>query len=278
VENRVEWVLLFLVGIAAGTLGSLVGLGGGIIVVPALIYLGTFIPTIGEISPQVAVGTSLIVVIFTGLSSTLAYMKYKTVDYKSGLLFFIGSGPGGIVGAFVNKSMDVQSFSLYFGIFMIMVSIILMVRGKIKPIKATEGKYHYSRSFINDEGVESNYGFNPMIALPIAFIVGFISGLFGVGGGSLMVPAMILLFLFPPHIAVATSMFMIFLSAITSSIAHISLGNVNWLLTLVLVPGAWLGAMLGAKINTRLKGNTVINLLRIILIILGIRLIFQGFN
>lgn len=273
-----EWVLLFLIGIAAGTLGSLVGLGGGIVVVPALIYLGTFIPHLGDITPQVAVGTSLIVVIFTGLSSTLAYMKYKTVDYKSGLLFFIGSGPGGIVGAFVNKTMDVQSFSLYFGIFMIFISIILMVRGKIKPFKASEGKYHYKRSFMNDEGIESYYGFNPIISLPIAFIVGFISGLFGVGGGSLMVPAMILLFMFPPHIAVATSMFMIFLSAITSSIAHISLGNVNWLLTLVLVPGAWLGAMLGAKINTKLKGNTVINLLRIILIILGLRLIFQGMN
>lgn len=273
-----EWVLLFLVGIVAGTLGSLVGLGGGIVVVPALIYLGSIIPSFGDISPQLAVGTSLIVVIFTGLSSTLAYMKYKTVDYKSGLLFFIGSGPGGVVGAFVNKAMDVQTFSLYFGIFMIFISIILMVRNKIKPMKTSENKYHYKRTFMNEEGMEIYYGFNPFIALPIAFLVGFISGLFGVGGGSLMVPAMILLFMFPPHIAVATSMFMIFLSAITSSIAHIGLGNVNWLLTLVLVPGAWVGAMLGAKINTKLKGNTVISLLRIILIILGARLIFQGLN
>ena len=270
-----EWIFLLLVGLAAGTLGSLVGLGGGIIVVPALIYLGSFIPGLDNLSPQVAVGTSLIVVIFTGLSSTLAYMKHKTVDYKSGLFFFIGSGPGSIIGAFINKSMNVQSFSLYFGLFMILVSIILMVRGKIKPLKL-RSKYNYMRNYKNENGLETSYGFNPFVALPISFVVGLISGLFGVGGGSLMVPAMILLFMFPPHIAVATSMFMIFLSAVTSSVAHISLGNVHWLLTLVLVPGAWFGGAFGAKINTRLKGHTVITLLRVILIIIGLRLIYQG--
>ena len=270
-----EWIFLLLIGMFAGTLGSLVGLGGGIIVVPALIYLGSFITYLEDLTPQVAVGTSLIVVIFTGLSSTLAYMKHNTVDYRSGLIFFIGSGPGGIVGAFINKSMNVQSFSLYFGLFMILVSTILMVRGKIKPIKL-ESKYNFRSYYTNDKGLEISYGFNPFVALPISFLVGLISGLFGVGGGSLMVPAMIILFMFPPHIAVATSMFMIFLSALTSSVAHISLGNVQWLLTLVLVPGAWLGGTLGAKINTRLKGNTVITLLRLILIIIGIRLIYQG--
>ena len=73
-----------------------VGLGGGIIIVPLLIGLHS-------LSPQLAVGTSMVTVVFTGLSSTLTYMKHKRVDYKSGLILFIGSGPGGIIGSWANK-------------------------------------------------------------------------------------------------------------------------------------------------------------------------------
>ncbi|MED3120922.1 sulfite exporter TauE/SafE family protein, partial [Bacillus thuringiensis] len=97
--------------------------------------------------------------------------------------------------------------------------------------------------------------------------------LFGIGGGALLVPAMMLLFAFPAHIAVATSMFIVFLSAIVSSATHISLGNVSWIYALILIPGAWIGGKIGAYINTKLSGNAVINLLRITLIILGTRLI-----
>lgn len=87
-----EWIILFTVGVIGGTIGSLMGLGGGIIVVPALLYLGV-LGVIGDITPQVAVGTSLLAIIATGLSSTMSYFKKKLVDVKSGLLFFIGSGP-----------------------------------------------------------------------------------------------------------------------------------------------------------------------------------------
>src|SRR6476659_8307737 len=104
-----EWIVLVLIGLAASSLGSLIGLGGGIIVVPSLLYLGT-LPGFDHITPQVAVGTSLFTMIFTGLSSTLSYMKHKTIDYKSGLIFLIGSGPGSILGAWVTESLDLHSF------------------------------------------------------------------------------------------------------------------------------------------------------------------------
>jgi len=87
---------------------------------------------------------------------------------------------------------------------------------------------------------------------------------------------MILLFLFPPHVAVATSMFIVFLSSITNSITHISLGNVVWIYAFVLIPGAWIGAKLGAYINTRIKSKTVIAILRMMLLVIGLKLIFEG--
>lgn len=270
-----EIIILLILGLLAGTIGSLVGLGGGIIIVPALLFLGGSTSLISEVTPQVAAGTSLLVIIFTGLSSTIAYYKQKAVDYKSGLIFFIGGGPAGILGAWVNKQLNVDAFSLWFGFFMIFISFILMLKDKFKPLKrnSNKGIWHtYTDSF----GKEQTYGFHPVIGILIAFIVGFLGGLLGIGGGSLMVPAMILLFHFPPHIAVATSMLLLFLTSTTSSIAHIYMDHINWLYALGLIPGAWFGGKIGSAINQRLSGKTVVILLRIVLILVGIRLIYGG--
>ncbi|ALC89472.1 hypothetical protein AM500_06500 [Bacillus sp. FJAT-18017] len=268
-----EWLLIILIGLAASSLGSLIGLGGGIIVVPSLLFIGTLGFT--EVSPQAAVGTSLFTMIFTGMSSTIGYIKHKTIDYKSGLLFLIGSAPGGIAGAYLVKMLDVQAFNIYFGTFILFVSLVMVIRNKIKPLPFNREK-GYVRTFTDPSGNLYEYGFNPISGLAISLIIGFISGIFGVGGGSLMVPAMIIFFSFPPHVAVATSMFMIFLSSIISSITHISLGNIDWLYAALLVPGAWVGARIGVYLNQRLKSRTIVLVLRIVLIIIGVRLIFQG--
>lgn len=269
-----EWIILVVIGIFASSLGSLIGFGGGIIVVPSLLYLST-LSTFSHLTPQVAVGTSLFTMIFTGLSSTLAYMKYKTVDYKSGLIFLIGSGPGSILGAWVTEGLKMQSFSIFFGLFIIFVSIVLLLKDKLKPIPFRKDK-GIVRTFTDNTGKTFEYGFNPLVGVLISFLVGFMSGIFGVGGGSLMVPTMILLFFFPPHVATATSMFMILPTSILSSITHIALGNVNWLYALALVPGAWIGAKVGVYLNTKLKSKTIVLILRTILVIVGIRLIYQG--
>ncbi|PMC34687.1 hypothetical protein CJ195_21915 [Bacillus sp. UMB0899] len=266
-----EYILLLVGGLLAGTIGSLVGLGGGIVIVPLLIGLGAI--SFIDVTPQITVGTSMITVFITGLSSTLAYMKQKQVDYKSSLYLFIGSGPGSILGSWFNRYFNDDSFSLYFGFFIILVAILLMVKNKIKPI-GQQNKSTVTRTIITPEGKQITYGINLALAIPIACLVGFLSGLFGIGGGSLLVPAMIILFSFPPHIAIASSMMIVFLSAILSSITHISLGNVNWLFVLFLLPGAWFGGKLGAYLNTRLSSNVLVMILRVVLIIVGIRMIF----
>ncbi|PGY15227.1 sulfite exporter TauE/SafE family protein [Bacillus sp. AFS031507] len=269
-----EWIILVVIGLIASSLGSLIGLGGGIIIVPSLLYLST-LSAFGHITPQVAVGTSLFTMIFTGLSSTLAYMKHKTVDYKSGLIFLIGSGPGSILGAWVTEGLHMKTFNIFFGLFIIFISIILLLKDRLKPIPYRKDR-GIIRTFIDNAGKTFEYGYNPIIGVLIAFVVGFLSGVFGVGGGSLMVPTMILVFFFPPHVATATSMFMILPTSLLSSITHITLGNVDWLYALALVPGAWIGAMVGVFLNTKLKSKTIVLMLRTILVIVGIRLIYQG--
>ena len=270
-----EFILLVVIALFAGLIGSLVGLGGGVVLVPATLYIGLNLGMIPDITPQKVVGLSVVMMIFTGLASTLSYMKSKTVDYKSGFIFFIGSIPGTILGAWVNKGLDLPSFNLYFGILLIILSIILLVRDKLKPVKWFV-KNGMQQEFTDSEGKTFVYGYPIWFAITLTFGIGFASGLFGIGGGSMIVPAMIILFLFPPHVAVATSMFMVFLTSIVNSASHIVLGHVPWLYTIPVIPGAYIGAKLGAALNKKIKSDTLVLVLRIILLLLGIRSIIEG--
>jgi uncharacterized membrane protein YfcA len=265
--------ILLICGMVAGTIGSLVGLGGGVIIVPVLLYLGSTSADF-DVTPQIAVGTSLLVIAVSSLSSSISYFRQKKVDVRSSLLFFLASGPGAIVGAFLNTRMSGGAFLVGFGTFMIGVSFLLMMRGKWKK---REGVWSVTRTYIDDTTNETlTYGYTRKVALTVSFVVGVLAGMFGVGGGALMMPVMLLLFHFPVHVAAATSMFMIFLSSIPGSITHGMYGNIEWIFVIALAPGAWIGGKLGAYWSTKLKTTTLVIGLRVMLILTGVRLIWTG--
>ncbi|MCM3388174.1 sulfite exporter TauE/SafE family protein [Ureibacillus chungkukjangi] len=270
-----EYFLLAIIALSSGIVGSLVGLGGGVILIPATLFIGINLGFFPEITPQKVVGLSVVMMIFTGLSSTLSYMKNKQVDFKSGFIFFIGSIPGTMFGAWLNKGLDLPSFNLFFGLFLVFLSILLFVRDKLKPIQwfVQHGK---QTNFTDKEGKKFVYGYPIWFAILFTFVVGTVSGLFGIGGGSLLVPAMVLLFLFPPHVAVATSMFMVFLSSIVNSASHIYLGNVPWIYTIPVIIGAYIGAKVGAGLNKRMQSKTIVFVLQIVMLLIGIRSIIDG--
>lgn len=268
-------LVLAVLAILSGIVGSLVGLGGGIILVPALLYFGISLGYIADLTPQKIVGLSVVMMIFTGLSSTITHMKAKTVDYRSGFIFFIGSVPGAIVGAYINKYLHVASFELYFGILMIILAIILLVRDRLKPVQWFVN-HGYKRVFVDKDGTSYTYGYPIWFALLATFCVGIISGMFGIGGGSMIVPMMLILFLFPAHVAVPTSMFLVFLTSIVNSYAHFSLGHIPWEYVVPVSVGALLGGKIGADLNQRFPSKTIVLLLRVMLLIMGIRSIVSS--
>ncbi|MCQ6562555.1 sulfite exporter TauE/SafE family protein [Paenibacillus mendelii] len=268
----IELALLVLLGLVAAVFGSIVGLGGGIIIVPALMLLGPQL-TGAEIDHATAVGTSLAVLIVTALASTLTYAKQKRVDFKSGWMLFITSGPAAMVGSALTGSLKNGVFQLVFGLFMLAMAALLIARDYMKPISR---KWPVQRTFTDANGITHSYGYAIIPALAVGLGVGLISGLFGIGGGSLFVPVMVLLFRFPPHLATATSMFVIFLSSILGSGVHAWLGETDYWLVLALVPGAWIGGMLGAYIAGRMTGKGVLWLLRVTLVLLAVELIIEG--
>ncbi len=267
-------MLLFLcIGVLAGIVGSLAGMGGGIFFVPALLYVANIYEP-GTMTPQLAAGTSLLVIAVTALSSTLAYIKQKKVDIQAAWLFFLGSAPGSITGVYFNKLLDAATFSLIFGIFQLLMFVLLLIKDRLKPLSI---RLDVQRSYREADGTEHQYGYNRWLAVVLAFFVGNVSSLFGVGGGILMVPILLILFRFPPHMATATSMFVIFLSACTGSITNLLHHQISWFYVLPLAPGAWLGGLLGAKIAARMKGKTLIVFLRVLILILAIQMIVESF-
>jgi uncharacterized membrane protein YfcA len=262
------------VGLLAATLGSLVGLGGGIVIVPALIYLGPYF--VGqEISVSTAVGTSLAVLIFTAFSSTWAFHKQRKVDFRSGWLYFLTCGPGAMLGSYMTQFVDAKSFQLAFGIFMLVMAILLIIKDRLKPLSL---KWPIQRTYTDAQGLVHSYGYGVLPALSIGLLVGIISGLFGIGGGSLFVPAMMILFRYPPHVATATSMFVIFLSSIMGTVTHLSLGEVDGWMVLGLAPSALVGGWLGAKIANALSSKKLMWVLRITFFVVAIRMISEAWK
>ncbi len=102
----------------------------------------------------------------------------------------------------------------------------------------------------------------PLFAFITTFLIGILTGLFGIGGGALMTPLMLIVFRFPPHVAVGTSMMMIFFSSVMSSIGHIAQGHVAWGYAIILIISSYFGAKIGVKVNQSIKSDTVVTLLR----------------
>lgn len=262
------YLLLVVIGLAAGVSGSLVGLGGGFIVVPALTFL------FPDMEPSHLAGTSMAMLLFNSISSTYVYAKQKRIDYQAAITFAAVSIPGSIMGALYTKQIGGRMFFVSFGIFLILIALLLLFKPKNPihwPFKPT-----VQRSFTDISGTRFEYAYHMPTGIIISFLVGFVASLFGVGGGSLMVPTMTLILGFAPHIAVATSMLQIFLSAIVSTTTHAFLSNIEWFMVLALAPGAMIGGQIGARLAKRLPAKLLLKLLAVFLIIVSLRLMMKG--
>lgn len=268
----IGYAALFIIGLVAAITGSLIGLGGGFLVVPALLLLSE--PIFGVAMPApIAVGTSLTMLIFTGLSSTITYMRQRLIDYRSGWLFTLISAPSSILGASLTSAFEGRAFQFGFGLFMLLMAILMLVKNRLRPLKVDWPIQH---EYVDKDGQKWVYGYNMWSAVILGLAVGLISGLFGIGGGSLFVPAMVLLYRFPPHIASATSMFVILWSAIIGSATHVYLGEIDWPSAAALIPGALIGGWVGARVARRLSSKVLLWILRIVLMLIALRLIGES--
>lgn len=260
-------------GFVIGAYGTLIGAGGGFILVPLLILLYP------DESRVTITSISLAVVFFNALSGSAAYARMGRVDYRTGLIFSAAAVPGAVLGALSTAFIPRRVFDAAMGIVMIAASLFLLFHGaEEKEPRPRKGRRGIHRVLVEDDGTRHEYAFSPAAGVGLSIGVGYFSSLLGIGGGIIHVPAMVHLLNFPVHIATATSHFILAIMALTGTIVHIVTGNFQRgsRRTIALAVGVVLGAQLGAWLAKRIHGRWILRGLALALCLLGIRLLLTG--
>jgi uncharacterized membrane protein YfcA len=277
----IQVILWAVVGVGVGAYGTLVGAGGGFIIVPILLF------AIPGITPSEAAGTSLGVVFFNALSGTASYIRQGRVDFRTGTIFAIATIPGAIIGAYLSGLFSNRLFYVVFGLFLIAIAIFLCIRPSPgKAIALAEPEIGtvtnadlplgwVARSITDREGEHFSYRFNMIGGIALSFVVGFLSSILGIGGGIIHVPAMIFLFNFPAHIATATSHYVLAISAFVGALSHLAAGDILWKPMIGMSIGVIPGAQFGARISRHVHGVWIVRGLALALAAVGVRLIFK---
>lgn len=247
------------------------GVAGGFLLIPILLFLYP------EESPAVITSITLTVAFFNALSGSIAYFRLKRVDLKSGLLFALTAVPGAIVGAYLINYLNRDIFQYVFGSILLLVSFYLLLRPGMKITGGFLLKWQTSRHLIDRQNTKYNYTYNLPLGMFIAFFVGVIAGLLGIGGGIIHVPMMTQILSFPIHVATATSHFAVAITTFAAIDTHL-IGRTftsNIGVAMVLSAGAVIGAQFGALISHKVSGLLIIRLLAIGLVIVALRLLIS---
>ncbi len=245
ITDPIQAIFAIIFSFFVGIISAALGVGGGFITTPALI--------IGRIEPPYAVGTALFMIIFTALSSTLAYSRQGgLIQYRSGLLIAVFTVLGSITGSEISSILgveDPQLFKIIFAICLIPVAIKMIAYPKEKKKTLLEEEVISGDLLLQGERKRA------ISTIVLGLVAGFSSGLLGIGGGVVMVPILVTVGDIPMHKAVATSMFIMIFTSIGGAGVKLAYGHTHPDLAIFLIIGIVIGAQVGARIVKRI--NTV---------------------
>lgn len=256
--NPDDFALLLPLGFLVGAYGTLVGAGGGFVLVPVLLLLYP------ASKPAAITAMSLTVVFFNAYAGTWAYARMGRIDYAAGLLFALAGIPGALLGALIVTAIPRGPFDVAFGLLLFALGGWLI----LQPMRSVlqDGRPH-----------DMNEDRQALIGAIGSAYLGLLSSLLGIGGGTLHVPFLVRVLHFPPHIATATSQFVLVLVTAAAMLLHVLRGELNDVLatTAYLALGVMLGAPVGAALSQWLRGPLLIRLLAFALIIVAARLLWR---
>ena len=266
-------ILLPLLAFLIGVVAAMLGIGGGVFLVPSLILLPWY-----ALDPATASGTSLAAIVFISLSSTFRYRKQKRVDYLLGFAFATATIPGAFLGSYVKSIIETRILGLIFAFFLIFVSIRMFIGKRGKESKSEDSankRGKKKRRIIDSYGKIFTYSVNLRAVPLLGFAGGFSSGLLGIGGGSVLVPAMNMVLGIPIHVAVATSMFIMIFTSTSGTLTNIWLNQIRFDYALLLAIGIIFGAQFGAHYAAKVSARNLQRIFAIVLLIASIRMILK---
>ena len=258
------WFGLVLLGVVVGLFGTMIGAGGGFILVPILLILYP------HDRPEIITCISLAVVFFNAASGSIAYAKMGRIDYRGAIIFSLATMPGAILGALCTSAIPRRQFDAILGGLLLALAIALFVRPVQPPADAGLGSGEPVRRS------RRQYTLGAILSIG----VGFMSSLLGIGGGIIHVPAMVYLLGYPVHVATATSHLTLAAMALVGTIVHVVTGTFTSGIrrTIYLAIGVLVGAQLGAAFSNRVRGVWIMRGLAVALAVVAIRVLVQAWS
>lgn len=227
-------------GLAAGVLGSMIGLGGGIVVVPALTILG--------VPPVTAASNSLFVALSNAAASTISYSRQGRIDYRLGLRISALSVPGTILGAVLTTDSAPWMFKALFGALLVAAAVYIVMRSRMEGgADGADGGGAAGGSLLSSPRLMA------VLVVGASFFGGTVSSFFGIGGGVVFVPLMVAAMGIGMVRAAPTSQFALLFTALSGIAVHLILGNPDVFFGAPLMAGVFVGGLLGARLSMHMR-------------------------
>ncbi len=259
--------LLLGLGLFVGALSGLLGIGGGLLMVPALTAVGF------GVLPATA--TSLVGVMFSSVSGSLRNWRTGKLNLRRSLALAIGGIPAAQIGAILAEYLSPSVLAFAFAVLQGVAMYLIGVRQRL-ALRDGEGEDRESGSEGNPEGDRHSESWLDRSSLGIGAIAGGLSGLFGVGGGVILVPLQMLVLKTPIKDAVRVSLGAIVAIGASGLMRHALLGNVLWIPGLCLGIGGVIGAQIGVRLMPYLSAQFISFLFRSLLIIMAVFMVYEG--
>lgn len=266
-------IILFCCSTAAGLVGSLTGLGGGVVLIPLLTL-------VFKVDIHYAIGTSLVSVIATSSGAAAAYVKEGFTNIRLGMFLEVATTIGAIAGAFLATWVPTAWIAILFGIILIFSAITSFTKQYEQIDAAPSGKYaavlKLNNSFPSENGVQPYTVRNVAGGFFMMNMAGVISGLLGIGSGALKVIAMDRIMKIPFKVSTTTSNFMIGVTAAASAGIYLKRGYIDPGLSMPVVLGVLLGAFAGSKLLVKAKTRWLKVFFAIVVFFLAMEMIYNG--
>jgi uncharacterized membrane protein YfcA len=269
-------LIILVIALAAGFLGALLGLGGGIIVTPALTLLF-------GIDIKYAIGASIISVIATSSGSAIAYLKDSLTNIRVGMFLEIGTTLGAITGAYLSGVLNPKYLYIIFGLLMLYSGVMMLLKLRSHPPTDVKPNPLAEKLRMNDSYYDKNRGETvPYQVTGIAgglgmmYAAGTLSGLLGIGSGALKVMGMDLIMKLPLKVSSATSNFMIGVTAAASAGVYFFRGSIDPRIAAPVALGVLLGATAGTRVMQRASSKVLRLIFVPVLAFVSIQMIVKG--
>ena len=264
---------LLALGLVVGSIGTTVGIGGGILLVPVLLLL------FPDAEPSIITSMSLTAVVMNALSASIGYRRLGWQDTRTGGVLVAAAVPAAIAGAFLTRNIERGSFEIAFGVALVLGGLYLAWRGRSLPTFTAPSLRGTPRR-ITDRRLETyEYRVREWPAAAIALVAGFVAAFFGIGGGIINVPVMMLVLKMPSRMAIATSQLELMVASAAALLVHLTVtfGEWDpWIRGLILGVGTLTGAQIGVRVAGMASGRVVLLIIATVLFLSGARQIIAS--